>query len=668
MADNVKKITFYEDPKIRCENPFYNAINMARHWYESNKEFIKIVSGIYNVLEDTSEEFKDSEEYRKDIVLTYTGEPKYINPQECKHLNTHSKLLPEPTCFSKGLKITICDDCNITLNKEELDIVDHDYVWTSNNDATCLNDGTETGVCKWDNNTITRIIPGSALGHDYPDEWTIGTPASCGSVGEKYKLCRRCQNKITEVIPALSHNWVSNNNGTHTCSTEGGCGKTESCYPTTPGVPCDKCGYVTNPLKILTESLPTDVYNNTAYPNTALSANITSGVIWSISEGNLPDGLSLSSDGVLNGNPSSSGSYTFTVKAEYNNQVDTKSFTIVIKNATCEVRFNSNWDGDTSIESMTVNYGAAIGTLPNRTRENYDFLGWFTTATGGTQINSTYEVFSDIILYAHWTKQMCTITFDSNEGICSESIRNVGKGEAIGSLPTPTRDGYIFGGWYTALTGGLQVDENYSINSNVTLYARWAEEGTSEDIDVIFGDATTQFNVSINGDRTNYNNNPYTLYGRIADGRYGRIADGRFGRHNLTFQTGFTSDDMTNNITALNKKVILYLKVTNNGESGEFDIGFDCDSYIVGDNDDNVLITRIENGVRLGANTKLSVTVPYENTAWVGKYNERTAHRYVDYEIGRKTNNIDTGYCLTMKNIHINANSYTILEVTFEIP
>ena len=79
MADNVKKITFYEDPKIRCENPFYNAINMARHWYESNKEFIKIVSGIYNVLEDTSEEFKDSEEYRKDIVLTYTGEPKYIN-------------------------------------------------------------------------------------------------------------------------------------------------------------------------------------------------------------------------------------------------------------------------------------------------------------------------------------------------------------------------------------------------------------------------------------------------------------------------------------------------------------------------------------------------------------------------------------------------------------
>lgn len=41
------------------------------------------------------------------------------------------------------------------------------------------------------------------------------------------------------------------------------------------------------------------------------------------------------------------------------------------------------------------------------------------------------------------------------------------------TLPTPTRKGYNFLGWYTALSGGTKVSSNYTPSGNVTLYAQW---------------------------------------------------------------------------------------------------------------------------------------------------------------------------------------------------
>lgn len=41
------------------------------------------------------------------------------------------------------------------------------------------------------------------------------------------------------------------------------------------------------------------------------------------------------------------------------------------------------------------------------------------------------------------------------------------------TLPTPTRSGYNFLGWYTASSGGTQVGNTYTPTENVTLYAHW---------------------------------------------------------------------------------------------------------------------------------------------------------------------------------------------------
>lgn len=66
-----------------------------------------------------------------------------------------------------------------------------------------------------------------------------------------------------------------------------------------------------------------------------------------------------------------------------------------------------------------------------------------------------------------------TLTFDVNGGTMSgSSSRQVNNGDKIGTLPTPTRTGYDFLGWYD---GGTKVSEStvYSSGIDVTLTAKW---------------------------------------------------------------------------------------------------------------------------------------------------------------------------------------------------
>ena len=51
-------------------------------------------------------------------------------------------------------------------------------------------------------------------------------------------------------------------------------------------------------------------------------------------------------------------------------------------------------------------------------------------------------------------------------------------GSTYGTLPTPSRTGYAFAGWYNAPTGGTQVTESTQITGNTTWYARWTNNTT----------------------------------------------------------------------------------------------------------------------------------------------------------------------------------------------
>ena len=83
-----------------------------------------------------------------------------------------------------------------------------------------------------------------------------------------------------------------------------------------------------------------------------------------------------------------------------------------------------------------------------------------------------------------------TVTFDSQGG-SHVSSQTVKEGTTI-SLPTPTRDGYKFLGWYTEATGGSKVT-SLTVTKNVTLYAHWEKESseTVEEVTLTGGDSKT---------------------------------------------------------------------------------------------------------------------------------------------------------------------------------
>ena len=128
--------------------------------------------------------------------------------------------------------------------------------------------------------------------------------------------------------------------------------------------------------------------------------------------------------------------------------------------------------GGSSVDSISIPFGQALGELPIPTHEGYTFVGWFTAVSGGTQVTASTVVTADITLYAHWTIKSYTVVFDANGG-SGGVFKSYNHGSILGDLPVPTREGYAFVGWFTAVSGGTQVTASTVVSADITLYAHW---------------------------------------------------------------------------------------------------------------------------------------------------------------------------------------------------
>ena len=73
------------------------------------------------------------------------------------------------------------------------------------------------------------------------------------------------------------------------------------------------------------------------------------------------------------------------------------------------------------------------------------------------------------------TVKRVRIVFAPNGGRVNSGSKTVICGKTYGALPTPTRRGYTFAGWYTAKSGGSRIGSSSVVRTtrNQTLYARW---------------------------------------------------------------------------------------------------------------------------------------------------------------------------------------------------
>ncbi len=141
-----------------------------------------------------------------------------------------------------------------------------------------------------------------------------------------------------------------------------------------------------------------------------------------------------------------------------------------------EYTLSFNGNGGSTSNSIQVTYDSTYGTLPTPTRTGYTFGGWYTLSVGGTKVNdaSIVKTANEHTLYAHWTANKYTLSLNGNGGSTPNSIQ-VTYDSAYGTLPTPTRTGYTFDGWYTESSSGTKVDTStiVKMENAHTLYAHW---------------------------------------------------------------------------------------------------------------------------------------------------------------------------------------------------
>ena len=158
---------------------------------------------------------------------------------------------------------------------------------------------------------------------------------------------------------------------------------------------------------------------------------------------------------------------------------------------TYKITYNLN--GGTGATNTTYNVTTATITLPTPTRTGYTFNGWYFESdfSGTRQTKITQGTTGHKIYYAKWTANTYTITWNANGGTVTPATSTYTYDGAVVEMPRPTRDGYTFNGWYTAESGGTQINNVGKDNkptSNVTYYAHWTENKHDVIIAYVCGD------------------------------------------------------------------------------------------------------------------------------------------------------------------------------------
>ena len=133
----------------------------------------------------------------------------------------------------------------------------------------------------------------------------------------------------------------------------------------------------------------------------------------------------------------------------------------------------------TAITAGSTTTGGSIASPGTPSRTGYGFAGWFSASSGGALISFPYThgQTSSFVLYAQWTANSLTVTFDSQLGSAITAGSTTTGGSISASPGTPSRTGYTFTGWFAAATGGAAISfpHVHGQTTNFIRYAQWTQ-------------------------------------------------------------------------------------------------------------------------------------------------------------------------------------------------
>ncbi|NMN02518.1 InlB B-repeat-containing protein, partial [Bifidobacterium panos] len=116
--------------------------------------------------------------------------------------------------------------------------------------------------------------------------------------------------------------------------------------------------------------------------------------------------------------------------------------------------------------------------LPTPTRDGYTFDGWYDEA--GKKLDTIPTDAKDMKVTAKWTADEYNITYDPNDGTLPEDAPKTHTYGQETKLPTPTKDGYTFDGWYDE--AGNKVDTIPTDAKDTKVTAKW----TADEYDITY--------------------------------------------------------------------------------------------------------------------------------------------------------------------------------------
>ena len=156
-------------------------------------------------------------------------------------------------------------------------------------------------------------------------------------------------------------------------------------------------------------------------------------------------------------------------------------------------------DGNITTEPIETNDEGICPVPESPVRDGYVFGGWYYDSACTQAVDLSQPLLggaSNYVLFAKWTEapsKALNVTYAANGGQFADG-NNVMLGQTdsngIARQPlAPTRDGYVFAGWYYHSDGTDPVDFNQPIvggGKNVTLFAAWTPAKQDKTVEILY--------------------------------------------------------------------------------------------------------------------------------------------------------------------------------------
>lgn len=130
--------------------------------------------------------------------------------------------------------------------------------------------------------------------------------------------------------------------------------------------------------------------------------------------------------------------------------------------------------GQVNTTSKQVRNEGKYGELPTPIKQGYIFKGWYNSNNQKIESTNTVNLTANETLSAKWEAKTYTITFDAGEnGIVNETTRKVKYQDTYGTLPTASKTGHTFKGWFNINGQEVQGTQIVNTTANITLYAKY---------------------------------------------------------------------------------------------------------------------------------------------------------------------------------------------------